>query len=151
IRVATEMVNLIASYQPAVARQQFSTARNYLSEPALTVFDENVMKTELRNIEETNRSQIFFVRTNAIKVERFPNLDNVIVQLPGWQKVIGSTPLASEELVYHVKMTTTPRNEHNEFGIMIIDIKSRAVNSETTRQEDLGQNELEESDEKAIS
>ena len=137
ISVATEVVNLIASYQPAVARQQFSTARKYLWEPALSVFEQEMMTNELRTIEETVRSQLFFINKSQIKVERFAELDKVVVRLPGTrQKLIGNKPLPQDEIVYYVKMTTIPRNVHNEFGIVIIDIKLRKVDFQTIRAED---------------
>lgn len=143
ISVATEVVNLIASYQPAVARSQFSTARKYLWEPALSIFEQEMMINELRTIEETDRSQLFFINKSQIKVERFHELDKVVVRLPGTrQKLIGDKPLPADELVYYVKMTTIPRNVHNEFGIVIIDIKLRRVDFQTIRAED--QQELKE-------
>ena len=36
VNAATQVVNLISTYQPAVARRQFKTARKFLWEPALT-------------------------------------------------------------------------------------------------------------------
>lgn len=130
ISVATEIVNLIASYQPTVARTQFRTARKYLWEPALSVFEEEMMNKELRAVEETSRSQLFFINTRQVKVERYPDLDVVIVRVPGTRlKLIGGRPLPQDELVYYIKMTTIPRNVHNEYGIVVIDIKRRQATS----------------------
>src|SRR5262249_45979929 len=53
ISAATEVVNLIATYQPETARTQFNAARKYLWEPALSEFDTTMIKSELRAIEET--------------------------------------------------------------------------------------------------
>ena len=61
IEVATNFVNLVATYQPAVARRQFEEARQYLIEPMLDKFEVDMLGTEIRAIENTNRTQIFFV------------------------------------------------------------------------------------------
>ena len=91
INAATSVINLIATYQPATARRQFKTARKFLWEPALTEFEETMMGPEIRAIEETKRSQMFFINPRLIKVERFPELDMVVVRVPGLrQKLIGN-------------------------------------------------------------
>src|SRR5690606_19183921 len=41
--VATSYVNLVATYQPAVARRQFVKAREMLKEPMLEIFDREMM------------------------------------------------------------------------------------------------------------
>ena len=137
ISASSELVNLIASYQPAVARRQFLTARRFLWEPALSIFDAQMMNSELRTIEETDRSQLFFINKRQIKVERYPEQDKVIVRLPGTrQKLIGRKPLEADQLVYYVTMTTIPRNMHNEYGIVVIDLQLRRVDLSTLRRED---------------
>lgn len=126
IDVATQVVNLISSYQPTTARMQFEGALKYLWEPALTEFVQSMMDAELPTILRTSRSQMFFIDTRQIKVERHPEFDKVVVRLPGVrQKLIGSKPLPPDEMVYYVKMTTIPRNIHNEHGIVVVDIRLR--------------------------
>lgn len=137
INAATSVVNLIATYQPGVARRQFKTARKYLWEPALTEFEETMMGSELRTIEETKRSQMFFINPRLIKVERYPEIDKVVVRIPGVRlKLIGNKPLPADQMVYYVKMTTIPRNVHNEYGIVIIDIRLRRANERQVTKED---------------
>lgn len=137
INAATTVVNLIATYQPAVARRQFKTARKYLWEPALTEFEETMMGSELRAIEETKRSQMFFINPRLIKVERFPELDMVVVRIPGVrQKLIGNKPLPADQMVYYVKMTTIPRNVHNEYGIVVVDMRLRRADERQVTKED---------------
>ena len=137
INAASSVVNLIATYQPAVARRQFKTARKYLWEPALTEFEEVMMGSELRTIEETKRSQMFFINPRLIKVERFPELDLVVVRIPGVrQKLIGNKPLPADEMAYYVKMTTIPRNVHNEYGIVVIDLRLRRADERQVSKED---------------
>lgn len=137
INAATSVVNLIATYQPGVARRQFKTARKYLWEPALTEFEETMMGKELRAIEETKRSQMFFINPRLIKVERYPELDMVVVRIPGVrQKLIGNKPLPADEMVYYVKMTTIPRNVHNEYGIVVVDLRLRRADERQVSKED---------------
>lgn len=137
INAATSVVNLIATYQPAVARRNFTTARKFLWEPALTEFEDTMMNKELRAIEETKRSQMFFINPRLIKVERFPENDLVVVRIPGLrQKLIGNKPLPPDEKVFYVKMTTIPRNFHNEYGIVVIDIRLRDADERQVTKED---------------
>jgi len=130
INVAQEIVNLMASYQPSTARQQFLSARKFLWEPALSIFEEQMLRKELRTIEETGRSQVFFVNRRQIKVERFPKASKVKIRIPGTrQKLIGGRPLPAENLVYYVTLTTIPRNVHNPYGIVAIELSIRQINS----------------------
>ena len=140
INSATLVVNNIASYQPATARRQFQVARKFLWEPALSQFEDKMMGVELRTIEETKRSQMFFVNPRLIRVERFPEIGQVVVRIPGVrQKLIGNKPLPADERVYYVKMTTIPRNSHNEYGVVINDIRLRQVDEKIVQNEDRAQ------------
>ena len=137
VNAATQVVNLISTYQPAVARRQFKTARKFLWEPALTEFEGTMMGSELQTIEETKRSQMFFINPRLIKVERFPELDQVVVRIPGVRlKLIGNKPLPADQVVYYVKMTTIPRNVHNEYGIVVVDMRLRRANQRQVSRED---------------
>ena len=137
IDAAMTVVNLVATYQPAIARRQFKTAKKYLWEPALTAFEETMMTSEIQAIEETKRSQIFFVNQRLIKVERFPEFEQVVVRLPGIrQKLIGNKPLPADEMVYYVKMTTVPRTVSNEYGVVITDIRLRRADEPEVVNED---------------
>jgi hypothetical protein len=130
ISVATDIVNLISTFQPTTARTQFKSVRKYLWEPALTIFEKTMIGDELMVIEQTGRSQMFFIDQRQIKVERHPELDKVVVRLPGIrQKLIGQKPIPPDQLIYYVKMTTIPRNIHNNKGIVVIDIRLRQLDS----------------------
>ncbi len=137
IDAAVSVVNLIATYQPAVARRQFKTAKKYLWEPALTEFEDTMMGPEIQAVEETKRSQMFFINQRLIKVERFPEFDQVVVRIPGLrQKLIGNKPLPPDDMAYYVKMTTIPRNVSNEYGIVITDIHLRRADEQEISKED---------------
>jgi len=127
ISVATQIVNLISVYQAGTARDQFKMTRKYLWEPALSIFERRMVDEEARVIEQTNRSQVFFIDTKQIKVERHPELDKVIVRLTGIrQKLIGDRALPPDEMTYYITLTTIPRNLNNDLGIVAVDIRLKA-------------------------
>lgn len=137
IDAATNLVNLVATYQPAVARRQFKMAQKYLWEPALTEFQTKMMGPEINSIEQTKRSQMFFVNPRLIKVNRYPDYDRVIVRVPGLrQKLIGDKAQQPEEMIYYIKMTTIPRNVSNEYGIVVVDIHLRYAGEKEVMIED---------------
>ena len=137
VNAALSVVNLIATYQPAIARRNFTTTKKFLWEPALSEFEQTMMESEIRAIEETKRSQMFFINQRLIKVERFPEQDMVVVRVPGERvKLIGNKPLPPDQMVYYVKMTTIPRNIHNEYGIVVTDIRLRRADERTVSKED---------------
>ncbi|MBP9838304.1 MAG: hypothetical protein KBC84_06280 [Proteobacteria bacterium] len=140
IDAAVNVVNLIATYQPAIARRQFKAARKYLWEPALTEFENTMMGPEITAIEQTKRSQMFFINQRLIKVDRYPELDKVVVRVPGLrQKLIGDKALPPDEMVFYIKMTTIPRNVTNEYGIVIVDLHLRRTDEATVMREDTDQ------------
>lgn len=138
IHVAEEVTNLIATYQPSNARRQFEAAQMYLWEPALSEFENKVLKDELRAIEETGRSQIFFVNDKQIRIDRDEKQGRVMVRLPGSRmKLIRNQPLPGDEMVYYIKMSTIPRNAYNEYGIVVYDIRLRKASEKVIAKEDL--------------
>jgi hypothetical protein len=148
IDVATKLINLITTYQPHSARQQFFSARKFLWEPALSEFENTYVKSELRVIEETSRSQIFFIDPKQIKIERHPDIDRVVVRLPGVrQKLLGQKPLPPDEMVFYVKMTTIPRNIHNEYGIVVLDMRLETRTLASIKAEDKVEEQNREKDE----
>ncbi len=137
IDVATEIVNHMASYQPKTARRQFRYIRGYLWEPALTVFEEQVIKKELVAIEETGRSQLFLVDRAYTRVQRFPGESRIVVRLVGSrQKMIGTKILPEDCIAFFVEMTTIPRSAHNEFGIVATDIRLKVTTFKAIKEQD---------------
>jgi hypothetical protein len=150
IDVATKLINLITTYQPHSARQQFFSARKFLWEPALSEFENAYVKGELRVIEETSRSQIFFIDPKQIKIERHRDVDRVVVRLPGVrQKLLGQKPLPPDEMVFYVKMTTIPRNIHNEYGIVVVDMRLETRTLASIKAEDKAEEQNRDNDEAA--
>ncbi len=126
ISAATRVINMIATYQPETARPQFIETRKLLWQPALAKFDEEMMQKEIQAIEETRRSQLFFVNQSLVRVNRLPERDYVEVRLPGVRyKLIGASQGKPEQMVYYVRMTTIPKNPHNEYGIVVFDMERK--------------------------
>lgn len=137
-KTAAEVINLIATYQPGNVFNQFNRAREYLWEPALSEFEEIMMKQEHMTIKNTHRSQVFIINDDLVRVQRFPARDIVVVRLPGTlQALIGNgRALESKEIVYYIKMTTIPRSAYNESGIVVIDLRMKSQTNEDLRKLD---------------
>lgn len=134
IEAATEFVNLIATYQPAVARSQFKKAREMLyggggtlADSVLNRFDVEMMGSELRAIETTNRVQVFFIDPTKSKVER-ESKSKVHVTLQGERlKVIAGKELPSASTRFIITMTTLPRNQINPYGIVVSNVQFQSL------------------------
>jgi hypothetical protein len=125
---AMELVNLVASYQPSIARRHFKQVETMLWEPALSKFQAEMLETELKHINETDRSQLFFVNQDKIKIERFPERDLVRVRIAGVQRrLIGTKPLPPQQIVYYVTMSTIGQQSLNRYGIVVLNVDSKEV------------------------
>lgn len=119
IEYATTFVNLIATYQPAVGRRQFEQARSMLKEPMLSRFDQEMMQIELKAIETTSRTQIFFIDPIKTKVTRL-NEKEITVEFEGErQKIVAGKELPTTQARYAITLTTVPRQTVNPYGIVI--------------------------------
>jgi len=122
VEVATNFINLIATYQPAVARRQFSFARQFLRDPLLERFDLEMMSEELKAIENTNRTQIYFADPTKTKLER-PNDKIAVVSFTGDRlKLVAGKELPVVTTTFSVTMTTIPRQTLNPYGIVIVNL-----------------------------
>jgi len=123
ISVATEFINLIATYQPVTARKQFKEAAKYLFEPMSSRFEQEMMGRELTAIENTRRTQVFFV--DPTKTELIRNQDgSVTVTLVGErQKLVAGEVLPTVMTQFSLTMTTIPRNTLNQYGIVIKNVE----------------------------
>ncbi|MCB0353701.1 MAG: hypothetical protein KDD64_09260 [Bdellovibrionales bacterium] len=123
---AEEIVNLIASYQPANARGQFAEASKMLMEPAYSTFLDKMIGTELKTIESTSRTQLFFVDPTKTKTTMAGR--EIQVSLEGERlKLIAGKQLAPVQTRFLVTMTTVPRQSLNPYGIMVTGIDTENV------------------------
>ena len=125
VNAANTYVNLVATYQPITARNQFTVAASMLKEPVYTKFKEEMMGAELGAIESTARTQVFFTDPLRTKVTR--NGSEVVVSLVGerW-KVIAGSPLPTVTSRFTITMSTIPRNPLNPYGIVITGVSFKA-------------------------
>jgi hypothetical protein len=127
VEVATDLINLIASYTPATARPQFKKAKEFLKEPLLGKFEAEMMQTELKAIENTSRTQIFFADPSKILTARISNSE-VQVQIDGTRlKLVGGKELPPAPTRYLVTLTTVPRNMLNPYGIVVSNVQFAAI------------------------
>lgn len=125
INAANTYVNLVATYQPMTARNQFNVASSMLKEPVYTKFKEEMMGAELGAIESTGRTQVFF--TDPLRTKVIRNGTEVTVSLVGerW-KVIAGSPLPTVTSRFTITMSTIPRNPLNPYGIVITGVSFKA-------------------------
>ena len=129
---ATNFINLIATYQPAVARRQFGRAHELVVNPLLARFNQDFMLTELKTIENTERTQVFFIDPSQTRIERSGNL--VIVTVTGDRmKVVAGKELDPVITRYQVAMQTIPRNDLNPYGIVVTDMAFENVKGDDDR------------------
>lgn len=121
VNVATDYINLIATYQPGTARKQFEAAAAMLKEPLLSKFREEMINSELGAIEGSARTQVFYVDPLKGSVIRQGN--QVIVTIIGERiKYIAGQELPPVTSRFRVTMTTIPRNVINPYGIVITSV-----------------------------
>jgi len=123
---ATNAINLIATYQPAVARRQFGKAREYLIEPMLTQFDTEMLDIELRAIEGSRVTQLFFADPTKTELTRMGR--DVQVSMTGERvRYVSGRQTPTHTTTFTVTLTTIPRNDINPYGIVIKSITTKSA------------------------
>ncbi len=126
IDFSTDYINLIATYQPAVARRQFEEARRMLWSQMIQAFDSDMMGTELRAIENTKRTQIYFVDPTKVGIKREGR--NVTVSLLGDRyKIIAGKEMPAVKTEFVITMNTIPKNKFNPYGIVVTNVALKNV------------------------
>lgn len=132
IGVASNYINLIATYNLKTAAKQFDEAQKYLVEPVLTQFNTEILGEELKIIQQTRRSQVFWIDPEKTTIERGQDGKSVIVKLSGLrEKRVGDKPAPEVETTYIVTLSTIPRNSLSPYGIVIthVNVESGAERS----------------------
>ena len=119
IDAATEFVNLIATYQSIVARKQFNRAAEMVVEPFLETFRREMLDQELKAIETTGRTQVFFVDPTYTKIERGERQQVVVSMRGSALKLVAGKELPETELEFKVTMSTVPKTSLNPYGIVV--------------------------------
>ena len=125
VNVALDYINLVGTYQPRTARRQFEAAMGMLHEPLLSKFKVDMMNSELPAIENSSRTQVFFIDPLKTRTQRQGNYVTVVVEGDRW-KVIAGAELPTLSSRYRVTMTTIPRNKLNPYGIVITSVTFKA-------------------------
>ena len=119
ISVATEVVNLIYSYQHQIAQRQFEEASKYIIEPMLSKFMKEMLDTQLTIIKQSRVTQLFFILPERTKVARIDD-QHVQVDLVGERlKTIAGAESPLQVVKTSVVLTTIPRNAYNKYGIVV--------------------------------
>lgn len=126
IEKGVDFLNLVASYQPAVARKQYMLAAEMLDAEGLQKFQEESIDLELKAIENTQRTQMYFI--DPTKTEIKYKRGFVYVTYYGErQKFISGRELPSVITKYLLTMKTVPRQGINPYGIVIADFSSENI------------------------
>lgn len=139
IKISIEFVNLISSYQPAIAERQFNYALNLLMEPVYSAFRKQFLiggdgkQAEIEQIRQIQRSQMFFINRDLITVRRFedrndPRNSTVEVRVPGelvkfFNGVKQDRVGDDRYLAYFIRLRTFPKTNFNQNGIYLIDFE----------------------------
>lgn len=140
VNVAIDYINLIATYQPRTARRQFEAASAMLKEPLLTKFRDEMLNSELGAIENSSRTQVFFIDPLKTGVQRRGNDVTISVEGERW-KVIAGAELPTVTSRFKVTMTTIPRNQINPYGIVITSVAFKS-NTKGERIADIDDNSM---------
>ena len=117
VNTAQNIINLIGTYQPTTARDQFETARDYFLDSAVASFDETQMGSELVTAEESDISQRLDVYSTRIVRE---TKGNAQVCLSGVrQKIVDRNPLPQQDVTYCFSFVVDEPFEGSSFGIAV--------------------------------
>lgn len=83
---ATHAVDLLGTYNPRIARSQFSELSRLFEGNIKVDLSPNTLENELREIETTNRNQSFLYRESDIQVRKKVESKSVWIQVPGWRR-----------------------------------------------------------------
>ncbi len=117
VNVAQDVVNLIGTFQPTTARDQFETAREFMLESALPAFDETQTNQELNTAEQSDTSQMLYIdHTTLTRMSG----GAAKVCLGGLrQRLVEKTVLPQQEVTYCLVLQPREPFEHNAFGLMV--------------------------------
>lgn len=139
VEQAKKLVQLIGTYTPDTAKQQFEQARTMLVGPALGEFDQYMMIDELGAINDVKRSQKVEIQMDSVRVERNldPNLAiDVVVKLPGKRvKTIGPTAMPEDRVIYYVKLAAVAPAVNQKTQIVVRDIRLRKTEMDSPYRE----------------
>lgn len=135
VEVATDFINLIGSYQPSTARRQFNQAKQLLVEPMLARFENEMMGIELKAIEQTSRTQLFFADPVETKFERIDDRTVKVSFVGDRLKLVAGQQVPAELTRYTIVLTTIPRQQLNPYGIVVTNVQFENLSRDRSRRE----------------
>lgn len=123
VNIAQNIVNLIGTYQPINAREQFETAREYMLESAEKSFDDSQLTQELLTAEESDISQELFV--NDYAVSRKANGAAKVCIFGERHKIVERQPLPGQEVTYCFVIQPDEPFEGNPFGLLVSEFSQK--------------------------
>lgn len=131
VDVATDAVELLATFDSASAEPKFRRLQTMMTGPAKASLMDSLLTGELPVIQSTRRVQKFILNKEKTAIEHFPDLNDTVVRLSGTRSQwIELKPQPPEELTYHVNLEAEPAESGKKPRIFVKDIKVRAA-SET--------------------
>ena len=91
------------------------------------------MAVELKAIENTNRTQIFFADPSKTSIERYSDQEVVVTFAGERLKIVAGKELEPAKTKFAVTMTTVPRHKLNPYGIVITGVNFENLERERPR------------------
>jgi hypothetical protein len=123
VNVAQTVFNLLGTFQPTTAREQFETARDFMSEAAERNLADLHLEEELVTAEESGISQIQYLED--YQVTRRQGGEGRVCLYGYRSKIVDQTPLPNQDVTYCFTLKPDDPFEHNPFGLTIIGIEQR--------------------------
>ena len=121
VEAANSFVNLIATFQPYTAKEQFQRAASLIRSDYLQKFTDDTLVSELKAIMQTSLSQVFYIDPAKTTIERFKNNTVKVTFYGNRHKYIGGKEIEPVKSKYDIYLSTLPRNDINPLGIVVFD------------------------------
>ena len=129
IDTAISLVDCLGNNSPATVEAKYREARELLVDPALTEFDQEIMREELPEALRVHRVQSFEVDRSGTCLTRFDAHGVVVVEVPG-KRAVSATGrnITNDRMIFYVKMLATEPN-----SIRVTDLRLRHYTNESSR------------------
>ena len=117
VNTAQNITNLIGTYQPTTARDQFETARDFFLDSAVGSFDESQMDSELITAEESDISQRLDVYSS--RIVKGAKGDAQVCLSGVRQKIVDRNPLPQQNVTFCFSFVIDEPFEGSPFGISV--------------------------------
>lgn len=123
VNIAQTVFNLLGTFQPTTAREQFEAAQDFMLESAHKNLIDLRLEDELVTAEESGTSQIQHLED--YQVTRRPGGEGKVCFYGYRSKIVDQTPLPNQDVTYCFTLKPDDPFEDNPFGLMITTIEQR--------------------------